>query len=36
VVTDEALVVDRADGRTVSVLLAWFPRLVHGSPADAR
>jgi hypothetical protein len=28
VVTDDALVVDLADGRTVSVPLAWFPRLV--------
>lgn len=22
------------DGRTVGVPLAWFPRLLHGSPAD--
>jgi hypothetical protein len=34
VVTDDALVVDLADSRTVSVPLAWFPRLVHGSPAE--
>jgi hypothetical protein len=30
-VTDEALIVDLVDGRTVSVPLGWFPRLVHGT-----
>ena len=30
-VTDEALVVDLVDGRTLSVPLAWYPRLLHGS-----
>jgi hypothetical protein len=29
--TDDALAVDLTDGRTVSVPLAWFPRLLHGS-----
>jgi hypothetical protein len=33
-VTDEALVVDLVDGRTVSVPLAWYPRLHHGSPQE--
>lgn len=33
-VTDEALVVDLVDGRTVSVPLTWFPRLLHGTPAE--
>ncbi len=33
-VTDEALIMDLSDGRTVSVPLAWFPRLLHGSPAE--
>ncbi len=33
-VTDEALVVDLVDGRTVSVPLMWFPRLLHGTPAE--
>lgn len=33
-VTDDALVVDLSDGRTVSVPLAWFPRLLHGTPAE--
>jgi hypothetical protein len=30
-VTADALTVDLSDGRTVSVPLAWFPRLVHGT-----
>jgi len=29
-VTDDELVVELADGRTVSVPIAWFPRLLHG------
>ena len=33
-VTDEALIVDLRDGRTVSVPLAWFPRLLHGTPEE--
>jgi len=33
-VTAEALIVDLSDGRTVSVPLAWFPRLVHGTLAE--
>jgi Protein of unknown function (DUF2442) len=35
VVTDDKLVVHLADGRTVTVPLAWFPRLLHAS-ADER
>jgi hypothetical protein len=31
---DEALIVDLADGRTITVPLAWFPRLTHGTPAE--
>lgn len=31
IVTDESLTVDLFDGRTVSVPLAWFPRLLHGT-----
>lgn len=34
-VTDDALVVDLTDGRTVTVPLAWYPRLAHGT-ADER
>jgi hypothetical protein len=33
-VTDDALIVDLADGRTISVPLAWYPRLLHGSPEE--
>lgn len=33
-VTDDALIVDLADGRTISAPLAWFPRLLHGRPAE--
>jgi hypothetical protein len=34
-VTDDELIAHLADGRTVSVPLAWFPRLLHAS-ADKR
>jgi hypothetical protein len=30
----EALTVDLADGRTIVVPLAWFPRLAHGTPSE--
>jgi len=30
-VTADTLTVDLTDGRTISVPLAWFPRLLHGS-----
>jgi hypothetical protein len=33
-VTEDSLTVDLADGRTVSVPLAWYPRLVHGQPQE--
>ena len=33
-VNDEALVVDLADGRTITVPLVWFPRLSHGSATE--
>ena len=33
-VTEDALTVDLADGRTISVSLAWYPRLLRGSPAE--
>jgi hypothetical protein len=32
--SDEALIVDLADGRTITVPLAWFPRLAHGTAAE--
>jgi hypothetical protein len=31
VVTDDTLTVDLSDGRTISVPLAWYPRLAHGT-----
>ena len=33
-VTEEALVVDLTDGRTASVPLTWYPRLLHGSSEE--
>jgi hypothetical protein len=33
-VTADTLSVDLSDGRTVSVPLAWFPRLLHGSDEE--
>ena len=35
-VTDEALTVELADGRTLSVPLAWYPRLLHGTSEERR
>ena len=31
-VDDDTLTADLADGRTISVPLAWFPRLLHATP----
>ncbi len=33
-VTSDALVVDLSDGRTLTVPLAWYPRLAHGAHAE--
>jgi hypothetical protein len=33
-ITDDALVIHLADGRTMSVPLASFPRLLHASAAE--
>ena len=33
-VSEDALVVDLVDGRTVTLPLAWFPRLAHGTPDE--
>ena len=33
-ITDETLTVDLSDGRTVSVPLAWYPRLLHSTPTE--
>jgi hypothetical protein len=34
VVTDDTLVVNLVDGRTITVPVAWYPRLAHGNPAE--
>jgi hypothetical protein len=33
-VTADTLSVELADGRTIIVPLQWFPRLMHGTPAE--
>lgn len=33
-VTEDTLSVDLSDGRTISVPLEWFPRLVHATPEE--
>jgi len=33
-VTEHSVIVDLVDGRTISVPLAWYPRLTHGSEAE--
>lgn len=35
-VDDDVLTVRLADGRSVSVPLAWYPRLLHATPAQRR
>jgi hypothetical protein len=35
-VTDDTLAVDLNDGRTISVPLAWYPRLLHGTSEERR
>ena len=35
-ITDDALTVYLADGRTITVPLAWFPRLVHATTAERK
>jgi hypothetical protein len=32
--SEDSLAADLADGRTITVPLAWFPRLAHASPAE--
>ena len=31
-ITDDAISVDLFDGRTITVPLAWYPRLLHATP----
>ena len=33
-VTEDALTAELTDGRTISVPLAWYPRLLHGTPEE--
>jgi hypothetical protein len=33
-VSDDTLSVELADGRTISVPLAWYPRLTHGTSEE--
>ena len=33
-VADDSLTVDLTDGRTISAPLAWYPRLMHGTPQE--
>lgn len=33
-VTDDTVSVDLEDGRTISVPIAWYPRLAHGTPEE--
>ena len=33
-VTDDTLSVDLFDGRTITVPLAWYPRLLHATPGQ--
>lgn len=35
-VTEDTLRVDLSDGRTISVPLAWYPRLVHATVEERR
>lgn len=34
VVREDSLVVDLSDGRSITVRLAWYPRLLHGTPEE--
>jgi len=31
---NDSLTVDLSDGRSISVPLAWYPRLLHGTPEE--
>lgn len=34
VITDDSLTVELNDGRSISAPLAWYPRLLHGTPKE--
>ena len=33
-ITDDTLAAELSDGRTISVPLSWYPRLVHATPEE--
>ena len=33
-VTEDELVMELLDGRTLAIPLAWYPRLLHGTPTE--
>lgn len=33
-ITDDALIVELEDGRSISIPLAWYPRLLHGQESE--
>jgi len=35
-VTEEKLVVELADGRSLAIPLAWYPRLLYGTPQERK
>ncbi len=34
IITDDKLIVELSDGRSISAPLAWYPRLLHGTPEE--
>ena len=35
-VTEDTITVDLSDGRSIAAPLAWFPRLLHATPAERK
>jgi len=33
-IDEESLIVDFIDGRTITIPLEWYPRLLHGTPQE--
>jgi len=33
-ITEDSIIVDLIDGRTISAPIAWYPRLSHGRPEE--
>ena len=33
-ITEESLIVELSDGRTITVPLTWYPRLLHANPSE--